>query len=357
MCLYNADNSFGGKMKKLFTILALFYLGSSLVSCSEGTSANNNSEEKGTPVKTMVLELQPFNEYLKITGTVKARNQIDIIAEEGGVLAKILKDKGSYAQKGDTLAILENQVIHAQFKEAKAALHQVELDLKSSKTLYEKKAISENDYLISKFSWERANAAAELSGARYGKLFLTAKIPGYVNERYADQGAYLTPMSPAFEMVDNVVLKINAGIAERFLPDIKIGNPVELTFDAFPEIKIDSKVSFVSRSIDSRSRTFQVEIFLPNPNGKLAPQMVVNIKILRRAFDDQIVIPADAFLESEDGRYVFIDEDNYAKKIAIEIQAVYEGKIMVEGLSASQQLVVVGQQELTDGDLLNIITE
>ena len=45
------------------------------------------------------------------------------------------------------------------------------------------------------------------------------------------------------------------------------------------------------------------------------------------------------------------------KKIPIKILAIYEGKIMVDGLSANQQLVVVGQQELTDGDLLNVITE
>ncbi len=344
-------------MKKLLAILFLLYLGLSLNGCSEETSANNNSEEKGIPVKTMALELQPFNEYLKITGTVKARNQIDIIAEEGGLLTKILKDKGSYAQKGDTLAILENQVLFAQFKEVEAALHQVELDLKSSKTLYDKKAISENDYLGSKFSWDRAKAAAELAEARYSKLFITAKIAGYINERYFDLGAYLTPMSPVFEMVDNAVLKINAGIAERFLADIKVGNPVELTFDAFPELKIDSKVSFVSRSIDSRSRTFQVDMFLINPKGMLAPQMIVNIKILRRAFKDQIVIPADTFLEYEDGRYVFIDENNRAKKIPIEILAVYEGKIMVDGLSENQLLVVVGQQELSNGDLLNVIED
>ncbi len=344
-------------MKKLLAILFLLYLGLSLNGCSEETSANNNSEEKGIPVKTMVLELQPFNEYLKITGTVKARNQIDIIAEEGGLLAKILKDKGSYAQKGDTLAILENQVLYALYKEVEAALHQVELDFKSSKTLYDKKAISENDYLGSKFGWDRAKAATELAEARYSKLFITAKIAGYINERYFDLGAYLTPMSPVFEMVDNAVLKINAGIAERFLADIKVGNPVELTFDAFPELKIDSKVSFVSRSIDSRSRTFQVEMFLINPKGMLAPQMIVNIKILRRAFEDQIVIPADTFLESEDGRYVFIDENSQAKKIPIEILAVYGGKIMVDGLRANQQLVVVGQHELANGDQLNIIKE
>ncbi|MEE9169042.1 MAG: efflux RND transporter periplasmic adaptor subunit [bacterium] len=344
-------------MKRALSLFIFLSYGLVLSNCSEHTAANNSETPKGIPVRTIMLEPTPFKEYLNITGTVKARNQIQIIAEEGGTLTRILKDKGSYAQKGDTLALLENQVLKAQFKEAVAALHQAELTMKSNSTLWGQKAISENDYLAAKYGCERAMAAADLAEARYGKLFITTRIPGYVNDRYFDLGSYLKPMSSLFEFVDNDVLKINAGIAERFLSDIHIGTSAVITFDAFPDIKISSSVSFVSRSIDPSSRTFQIEIAIDNPGGKLAPQMIANIKILRRFLENQIVIPADAFLESEEGRYVFINSNDRAEMVKISIEAVYEDKVAVDGLQPNQELIFVGQQELSDGDLLNVVKD
>lgn len=324
-------------------------------------SPSQNSGVKGaaktTAVRTATLKPQPFAEYLEVTGTVKARNRVDIVVEVNGTLKRILKPKGSFVQKGDTLAVLENEEIRAAYNDAQAALSQAQVNYRSSKVLFEKKAISENDYLTAKYSLDRANAQYDLSKARYDKLFVTAPIPGYVNDRFHDLGAYLQPTTPLFDLIDNYHVKITAGVAERFRNDIRIGTPVQLSFDALPNLKMDSKVSFVFQSIDPANRTFQVEIEIPNPNRQLMPNMIANIKLLKNSYSNKIVIPVDAVIESENGRYVFVENNNVAQKVPIQFIAVSRDSVLVDGLEPDQNLITLGQHELTEGDSLEVVRD
>lgn len=335
----------------LLIIASLF-----LMQCTDEGNAESNTEEsseRSIPVKTMQLQKQSFANYLEVTGVVHARNHVQIIVEEPGILRKVIVDKGRYASANDTLAVLENKVLEAQYEQAQAALQQAELEYKSRDVLYKKRAISENEFLGAKYSLNAAKAAYNLAKVRYEKLFITAPLRGIVNERYYDRGAYANAMTPIFEFIDNDYLKIRAGVAERFLGDIKIGTPVELTFDAYPDMKVEAKVSFVSRSIDPSNRTFQVEVVIPNKGRKLAPEMIANVRVLREEFPNSIVVPLDALIESENGWHVFVANQDRAKKVVVDQRAIYRNSVLVEGLSSNDKLIVVGHRNLSDGALLD----
>lgn len=344
-------------MKTVLYISAFIILALTFMQCADKSTAEvvDAKVEKSVPVKTLRLQPQSFSSYLEITGTVKARNHINIIVEEGGILKKVLIDKGNYARKGDTLAILENKVLEAAFHQARAALDQAELDFRSKEVLFRKKAISENEYLSSKYALDAARSAYELARARYDKLFIVAPMNGLVNNRFYDPGAYATPMTPIFEFIDNDYLRVSAGVAERFLSDIHIGTPVEIHFDAYPDIVITSTVSFVSQSINPQNRTFEIEVEFANPGHKLAPEMIANLKILQEKVENRIVVPLDALIESEQGWFVFIAEDSHARKVPVKQKAIFDNNVLVEGLQPGAELIVVGQQELSDGDLLTIV--
>ncbi|GAB4375941.1 MAG: efflux RND transporter periplasmic adaptor subunit [Calditrichia bacterium] len=345
-------------MKKMFLFILIFLFSMSLFQCSgEGSAEQVEKPDPGIPVQTLNLKPRSFSEYLEVTGTVEARSQIQIVVEEGGTLSKIIRDKGSFVRAGDTLAVLENKILESSYKEANAALQQAELDYSSKQVLFQKRAISENEYLVSKYGLERAKAFYELSKARYDKLFITAPLNGYVNNRFYDRGAYAMPMTPIFDFIDNEYIKVTAGVAERFLGDIHIGTPVEITFDAFPDIRLRAEVTFLTRSIEPLSRTFGLEVMVRNPQRKLAPQMIANLKLLRRSYQEKMVIPLDAVIESEEGRYVFVAENEQAVKKNVEVQAIQGDSVLVDGVAPYEKLVVVGQQALTEGDKIYIVSE
>ncbi|NOG44180.1 MAG: efflux RND transporter periplasmic adaptor subunit [Calditrichaeota bacterium] len=348
------------------TILLTLFVFSSLIltSCSEESNAKtietdkSISEEKvGIPVKISTLTGSQFEEYLNLTGVIKANSQVKIVAEESGILVKLLHEKGSYVKKGAALAIIENKVITANTAQAKASLHEAEINLKSNKVLFSKKAISDNQMKISELNFEKAKASYDLANARSEKLTVSAPISGYVNNRYADVGAYINPASPLFEIVDNSKMKVNIGVAERFIKFIKKGSEIELNFDAFPDLQINSKIDFVAKSIDPENRTFSVESSFANPQGKLAPEMVANIRLLKMKHENSIAIPIDALLDSERGRYVFVEQDNIAIKKNIEILAIESENVLVNGLNPEQRLVVVGHRLLSEGDTLQVIKD
>lgn len=346
-------------MQKITLAIVLIVASLSFMQCSDkgNAEASTARAERTFPVKTITLQAQSFQDYLQVTGTVNARNHVNIIVEEGGILKKVLIDKGRRARTGDTLAVLENKVLEAAYHQARAARQQAELDHRSKKVLFEKRAISENEYLNAKYALDAAEAAYEMASVRYRKLFITAPLNGLVNNRYYDLGAYANPMTPIFEFIDNDYMKIRAGIAERFLGDINIGTPVEITFDAYPELKINASVSFISRSVNPQNRTVEVEIQVPNPDGKLAPNMIANLRVLRQSYHDRVVIPLDALIQSEEGWYVFISNSHHARKVYVEKEAVYENRVLVNGLEPGQKLVVVGHHQLSEGDSLQIVND
>ena len=337
--------------------LAILLSGLLLWNCSEGTAEEPASTQARTtvPVKTTLLKLDSFSDYIEVTGTVHARNHVNIVVEEAGTLRRILRDKGRSAGRGDTLAILEDKVLEATYRQARANLNQAKLTFESNKVLYAQKAISENEFRNSEYAIEGARAAYDLARARYGKLFITAPIGGLVNNRYYDLGAYATPGTQIFELLDKSYVKIRAGVAERYLGDIRVGTPVNITFDAFRDLNIDGRVTFRSGSIDPANRTFEIEVEIPNPDGKLAPQMIANVKVLRESYPQSISVPLDALVESENGWSVFVNRGGVARKVNVRQVAVYKNNVLVDGVGQNEELVVVGQQELSDGDSLQVV--
>lgn len=344
-------------MKK-FSILLVLILTTMFYGCSgesKAEIASSKDDDKGVPVTIKKVTNSSFQEYLNLTGIIKANSQVNLIAEESGILVKIVKDKGSYVQAGDVLGIIENKMTSANAAQALAMLKQAEINFNSSKVLYEKKAISENEYLTAGFSLDATKAAYDLANERKQKLTVNAPISGYVNARYIDLGGYVSPTAPLFEIVDNQKMKVSIGVAERFIRFIKPGSDIELKFDALPDLVINSKINFVAKSVNPSTRTFNIESSFLNPSGLLAPEMIANIRLLKLEHKNSIVVPIDAVIDSEAGRYVFIARENIARKKMVNIEAIQGGNVLVEGLSVDDQLVVMGQRSLTDGDTLNII--
>ena len=106
-------------MKSVLSIIivlgSLFFMNCSGEGNAETTTLK---KEAGTPVKISVLVDGQFEEYLNLTGVIKANSQVKIVAEEAGVLVKLLHDKGSYVKKGVALAMIENkkQVVQKFFR-------------------------------------------------------------------------------------------------------------------------------------------------------------------------------------------------------------------------------------------------
>ncbi len=327
-----------------------FYLLSLLLLSCNSPQQDAIKDGQDEQLQTITVQEKSFVDYLHLDGRIQAKSRINILAEEGGVLGEIIKDKGSFAETGDTLAILGNPVLKASFEQAAATLKLAELDFKSKENLYKKKAIQENEFLLAQYRLDQARAQYNITRARYHKLFISAPFKGYVNDRFYDMGAFVAQMTPLFDYMDNHVVIIAFKINENYIDDIKKGTPARVTFDAINQLVLETKVSLVYKAIDPNTRTFRAEIWIENPDHKLAPDMSANIRLLRGKFDNQIIVPKNAIHSSEYKSFAFLDSAGVVRKIPVEIVATFNDSLAVEGLNAGDKLVISGENEISIGD-------
>ncbi|MFQ5604309.1 MAG: efflux RND transporter periplasmic adaptor subunit [bacterium] len=327
--------------------------------CGDDSEAQNGGTngitEKVTDVKVMLITPQSFSEFIEVTGTVRADIAAVISAEESGVIEAFLKDKGELVSEKEVVVQLKSKVLQASFNEAKAAYLLSKATFDRQANLYRDKVISEQKYLEYKYSLDRDHARYENLQARLEKTRIKSPVAGVIDNRLVEVGEFVLPGTPLFKVVKTDVVKIAAAVPERYITDVQIGSPVTISFDILQSTELQGKVFFVGPSIDKSSRTFPIEIAIKNRKRQLKPEMYANIKIKKAQLENVVVIPRDAIIETETGKYVFVDKGNLAVKRQVRIGGSYNNQIWItEGLAGGERLIVVGHRDLVDGERIAV---
>lgn len=172
-----------------------------------------------------------------------------------------------------------------------------------------------------------------------------------VAERRIEVGELLPQLSPMFRLVDDDPLKLKAAVPERFVPDVRAGQTVELTVEAYADRHFTGKVSRVRPQIDPANRTFQIEIVVPNPDRVLRAGAFARAKVATRS-EDAIFVPAGAVTTFAGVSKVFTVKEGKAQEIRVELGRVAPGAERVEvtkGLKGSEQVIADGVATLATG--------
>jgi multidrug efflux pump subunit AcrA (membrane-fusion protein) len=119
-------------------------------------------------------------------------------------------------------------------------------------------------------------------------------------------------------------------------------------------------IRYVGATVDPQSRTFPIEVVMPNPRGVVKPEMVSNLAVARRELDSAVVVPRDALVRVEDGYAVFVAVDREGATVAearpVRLGPSQRDMVVVEsGLRPGDRLIVVGQKTVADGDRVNVV--
>ncbi len=303
----------------------------------------------------MTVNPQTFVDFIEVTGTVSADIATTVSAEESGAIETFVKDKGDWVQKDGLVIRLKSKVLEAKFEEAKASYLLSKATFERQANLYKDNVISEQKYLEHKYSYEMNKARYENLKARFEKTQIKSPISGVIDMKMAEVGEFVQPGTSLFSIVKTDIVKIKAGIPERYIQDVEKGSTAHITFDILPDEQFEGKVTFVGPSINKSSRTFPIEIELGNKHRLLKPEMFANIRIKKVQLDSAVVIQRDALIETEAGKFVFVARGNIALKRDVRIGASYNNQILIkEGLNPNDQLIVVGHRDLVDGERIAI---
>jgi membrane fusion protein (multidrug efflux system) len=312
-------------------------------------------------VEVAPIATETFVEEIRLTSVAMANQDVMLEAEETGRIVEIYVDRGDRVSTGDRIAKIDDRVLQAQVNQASSAAQLAQQTWERRRRLFEEEQVgSEIAFLEAKFGAEQAAATLQGLEERLARTVVRAPFSGILDERHVDVGAMVGPGKTVGRLVDLDPIKVFAGVPERYATDVEVGAGAQLVFEAVRADPYVAPIRYVGASIDPRSRTFPIEIELPNQDHAIKPQMVGNMAITRQEVAEAIVVPQDALVRVEDGYVVYVAAEQGGHMVA-EVRDVILGPtrrnlVVVEaGLAAGEQLVVVGQKSVSNGDRVNIV--
>jgi multidrug efflux pump subunit AcrA (membrane-fusion protein) len=172
-----------------------------------------------------------------------------------------------------------------------------------------------------------------------------------VAERRIEVGELLPQLTPMFRLVDDDPLKLKAAVPERFVPDVRPGQHVDVTVESYPDRPFGGRVSRVRPQIDPANRTFQVEIVVPNPDRLLRAGAFARAKVATRQ-EEAVFVPSGAIATFAGVSKVFTVKDGKAQEIRVELgrtTATDERVEVTKGLKGGEPVIARGTAKLATG--------
>ncbi len=356
-------------------VLVVLLVGAGRTVLSRMSSARNleagTAERAKQYVKTTMPKASGAGQTLALPGTLQGFVQSPIAARASGYLRRWYKDIGSRVEKGELLAEIETPEIDQQLSQALAARQQAASSLALAKSTVErwealrkKDAVSQQE-LDERRSGDvqaRANlAAADANVERLRQMEgfkrVVAPFAGVITRRNVDVGDLIDAGSGRilFLLAQTDPLRVYVNVPQSYAQLVKAGQEVAVTQGELAGETFRGKVARTSASIDASTRTMQVEISLPNRDGKLLPGAYVQVSLPLQS-SQAMAIPTNTLMFRGEGmRVAIVDASGRIRLAPVRIGRNYGETVEVlDGVTAADQLVLNPPDSLNEGDQVAI---
>ena len=317
-------------------------------------------QQKTKLITVEQLKKQDFKHYIEVQGNVDAEENVIALNQQPGIVTAINVKVGDHVTKGQilgltqTTAALEDQV---RSTETQVVLAKTAFEKQSS--LWDQKIGSEIQYLQAKTQKEAAESGLAALKKQLEMTKIIAPISGTVdavNLRIGDMAAP-SQLMPGIRIINEGSLKVKAKLADSDFGKIKNNDKIEVVFPDINKSEITS-VSYVSKTIDPRSRTFSLEAKLNNPRNDYGANMIAKLKINDALLKNVLLVPTNVIQKSTEGKYVLIGVEEKGIKVAhkkmVEPGADYDGQtVITKGLDEGDQVITFGYSEVVDGQRID----
>ena len=314
-------------------------------------------EAKVKAVAVSPVTVTTFRHFVELQGSVDAKNNVQVTPKgQGGVITAMYVSEGTSVRAGQAIAKLDDQIVRESINEVQTQLALANTIFEKQSNLWKQQIGTELQYLQAKSTKESLERRISTIRAQLGQSTVTSPISGVVDQVIGKVGQVAVPGMGIVRVINLSKLKVVAKVADTYAGTVKRCDAVQVIF---PDIKkqINAPISFVSTSVDPLSRTFTIEVPLPSDNT-LKPNMLAQVKVNDFSKANAIVINQNLIQNTENGQLVYIATTEGNRKIArakkVVVGQSYGGQIEItQGLSAGDQLITQGYQEVTDGQTIS----
>jgi RND family efflux transporter MFP subunit len=334
--------------------LMFMFMAASLVACNSTQSTEKSVavEEEAIVVKTVVAEMKTVDVLETYTSEIMAFKENDITpAAQGLHIDRILVDVGDKVVAGQTLVTLDQ-----------TTLKQQELNLATTQDNYDRMVpvhaaggISDQQLIQLKNTLDLQKEVVEQLRKN---STIKSPISGVVTARNFENGDLFASM-PILHIMQIDKLKVKANVSEQYFTSVKVGDKVTIEVDIYPGQQFEGVVSRINPAFDARTRTFGVEITIPNKSMVLRPGMYARAII--NMGQRQSVMVADKAVQKQSGsseRYVYVIKDGVADyRFVTDGRRVGDMVEIIEGLEAGEEVATTSFTRLMSGKAVTVNNE
>jgi multidrug efflux system membrane fusion protein len=310
------------------------------------------------PLLRTVAAVEPdFVDYartIRLSGITAADKRAALAARADGVINGLTLVKGGKVAAGDVVMTLEGPETEAQEKIAEIALAQKESDLERAERLFAGGNVPEIEVTNARSA--REAAAAELARARatVDKQRLTAPFDGIVDTLDVELGEWVQTGTPVATILALDPIIVLAEVSELDLASVSVG--AKATVRLVTGVELEGMVRLVAREASAQTRTFPVEIALPNPDLALSAGMTAEV-FLSAASVRAVEVPRSVITLSDKGELGLrvVGEDSIAAFAPVTIIDDTPEGLVVTGVPEGKRIITAGQDLVRDGDTVEVV--
>lgn len=332
--------------------LATLLLSAILSGCGVGEASVADIDEAALPIPVEVTRPERADLYAtyEATATIESDRVAIALARVPGEVVEILVEEGQHVAAGDVLARLDGERLRLEMLAARADLDRARDEYARHQDMHARGLISASMYEGMQYDVEALEAVFKLAALNYDYASIRAPIAGVVASRDIKHGQTLAANQQAFSIADTGELIAYLKVPQSELGKLDAGDTAMVSVDALPGVPIYSSIARISPTIDTNNGTFRATAVIDNTVGLLAPGMFGRFTIAYEKHEQALTIPVRAVVEEDDEHFVYVVNNNAVERRPVRLGIEYRQDVEVlDGLSAHEQIVVVGQSSLQDG--------
>jgi membrane fusion protein (multidrug efflux system) len=308
------------------------------------------------PVETVTLKPETLAAGVTTVASLRADESVVVRPEIAGRISRIHFSEGGHVVAGQPLFTLDGSLAQASLNEAAA-------NLTNSRRAATRAGQLAGDKLLAQADYDKARAALGVDEARVAsartmlsKMTLRAPFSGVVGLREVSVGEFVNAGQDLVTLVRLDPIEVDFSVPENALEQLRNGQKVSITVDAFPGDVFGGQVVAIDPVVDAQSRSAHLRARIDNHDGRLRPGQFAQLRLDTGTGDaTALLVPEQALLQQGDERYVFTVVDGKAKRTVVTTGQRVPGMIQVlTGLKAGDTVITAGQSKPMMGDGLPV---
>lgn len=333
------------------------FYGMTLIPSSSAQKAGDDPVKEAPLKRIRVVEVKPqlMEESVLLPGTIEAFADVNIGAGIPGIVEQVYVKEGDRVTKGQELFQIDLRSRQARLEDAKAAFELAQKNLERKKNLRQRGdgTIQEYDEAISQE--QRAAAIMRSMDVEVSLGHIYAPIDGILDKIDADVGEYKNEGMLLARLLSLDKVKVTVGVPERHAAAAAREKKAQVHLEALGQIR-EAELERLAFEATPQSNTFEATLLLDNKDHSIRPGMIVRVELITKRIPDALMVPLFSLIKRETGMIVFVENEGVIAIRPVKLGSFQKEFVeIVEGLQPNEHVVVIGQQDVVDGQKVYVM--